>query len=651
MILGTNQRGVLFLKIDYENNSFTLDKIDEKDGLNNNVILFLEKDINFNLWIGTNKGLNRFDLLKYYAKNKKIVTQYNNWDGFLSAECIHGSSLIDSQNNLWFGTTKGLVKFNLKNLNTTKKIKEVIISDIDVNYKPINSYPEIEADIKYNNYYHNPHLLPELNTITFNFNAIDFDNPTLIYFSYKLEGLDKEFTPYKLTNTVTYPSLPPGEYKFILKAKNRYGYEIETPIEYAFSVKPPFFRSRTFLFIIVISAFSLFLWIYKIKVIDFKKTHKQLEKLYNDRLKYEDSLKKSEEDYKRLFEHAHGAIIISDPETYEIIDVNEKACELYGYSKEEFIGQKLSIIAVDFEKAKEHIEQIVKERSVKDIEVLHKKKNGALMELTINAAITHYKGKNAVVAVHRDITTEKEVKKNLIIAKEKAEKSNKLKSEFLAQISHEIRTPLNVILNSLALIESEIKKPTEELEFAFGAIKRASDRIIKTISLILNMSEIHTGTYEPKYAKLDLNKDILIGLYHEHRLKAKEKGIDLIFDCRDEKYEIYVDEYSVTQIFANLIDNAIKYTTDGYIQISERVVDNKLIVDIIDTGIGINEEFIPHIFEPFAQEEAGYTRKFDGNGLGMALVKHYSELNNLTIEIKSKKGSGSIFSVIFTIET
>jgi signal transduction histidine kinase len=108
------------------------------------------------------------------------------------------------------------------------------------------------------------------------------------------------------------------------------------------------------------------------------------------------------------------------------------------------------------------------------------------------------------------------------------------------------------------------------------------------------------------------------------------------------------DEYTITQLFANLIDNAIKYTNDGSITIEvKKDSEEFIVVNVTDTGVGISEEFQENLFQPFSQEETGYTRKFEGNGLGLALVKKYCELNNAKIFCNSKKGEGATFTVVF----
>ncbi|MDX9924510.1 MAG: ATP-binding protein, partial [Ignavibacteriaceae bacterium] len=111
---------------------------------------------------------------------------------------------------------------------------------------------------------------------------------------------------------------------------------------------------------------------------------------------------------------------------------------------------------------------------------------------------------------------------------------------------------------------------------------------------------------------------------------------------------IYGDEYSIGQIFSNLVDNAIKYTNTGFVKLKVFESHEKnIVVRIIDSGIGISEEYLEKIFEPFSQEEQGYCRSYDGNGLGLALVKRYCKINNAEIDVISEKGKGSSFQITF----
>jgi PAS domain S-box-containing protein len=236
----------------------------------------------------------------------------------------------------------------------------------------------------------------------------------------------------------------------------------------------------------------------------------------------------------------------------------------------------------------------------------------------------------------------------MLKAIESAEKANRLKSEFLAQMSHEIRTPINTILSFASLLKEDLSDQiNDELKPSFNAMDNAGRRIIRTIDLILNMSEIQTGSYEPYFTDFNL-EDVIENIYLELLLIAKNKGIDLILNVQTNEMMIHADNYTVSQIINNLVDNAIKYTLKGQVEIIIRRNDtNELIVEIKDTGIGISKEYLPYLFTAFSQEESGYTRKFEGNGLGLALVKSYCEINNASIEVESEKNVGTTFRVIF----
>jgi signal transduction histidine kinase len=242
----------------------------------------------------------------------------------------------------------------------------------------------------------------------------------------------------------------------------------------------------------------------------------------------------------------------------------------------------------------------------------------------------------------------KEKTKELISAKEKAENSDKLKSEFLTQISHEIRSPLNVILNFAGLIKSELsdKIDSDQLDY-FKFINSAGKRLTRTIDLVINASEMQLGTYEPTFANFGLIEDIIEKIMDDYIPMIKDKGLEFKFTSNISEALIKGDNYSIYQIFVNLIENAIKYTSSGYIGLTIEGSNEKVKVSIEDTGIGIAEDYMERLFEPFMQEERGYSRRFDGNGLGLSLVKKYCYLNGIEIKVESQKGIGSTFTLIF----
>ena len=231
-------------------------------------------------------------------------------------------------------------------------------------------------------------------------------------------------------------------------------------------------------------------------------------------------------------------------------------------------------------------------------------------------------------------------------AKKRAETSEKIKTEFLAQMSHEIRSPLNVVLSFIDLIRTEVGDDiSEEMKMSFQSINSASYRIIRTIELILNMTDIQLGSYETLISEIDVTKMVTY-IKDEYTQSAINKNIELTLEIKFSEEKLISDEYALGQIISNLVDNAIKYTDKGYVKIIvEKCEYDKICFKIEDSGIGMSEDYLPSIFNSFTQEEQGYSRKFDGNGLGMALVKNYCNIIFASINVKSKKGIGTTFSL------
>ncbi|MGE5363940.1 MAG: ABC transporter substrate binding protein [Bacteroidota bacterium] len=254
-----------------------------------------------------------------------------------------------------------------------------------------------------------------------------------------------------------------------------------------------------------------------------------------------------------------------------------------------------------------------------------------------------------IIALFIYISAKKKIERELVRAKQLAERSDNLKSEFLAQMSHEIRTPINSILSFTSLIKEQVEdKVDDDLASGFSIINRAGYRIIRTINLLLNMSEIQTDNYSPVFRKIDLYA-VLEKINRDICNAASERQNVITLHKNAESAAVFADEYSAVQIFENLLDNAVKYTDHGSIDIAVSKKGAGLAVEIADTGVGISEDYLPHLFKLFRQEEQGYTRRFEGNGLGLVLVKKYCELNKIDIAVESQKGVGTKFTLILPV--
>ncbi|HET54999.1 MAG TPA: PAS domain S-box protein [Ignavibacteria bacterium] len=371
-----------------------------------------------------------------------------------------------------------------------------------------------------------------------------------------------------------------------------------------------------------------------------------------EKYKAEQALKENEERFRSLYENAILGIYRTTP-SGEIIMANPALCKLLGYdSADEFKRLEASGLYEDPLTRDYFVEEMNKKGELHGFETTAKRKDGSTFNIRESARavkdsdgnILYYEG------IIEDITNHKQAEEKLIEAKNAAVQSDKLKSEFLAQMSHEIRTPINVIFSFTNLIKDEVRGVlSDELFNSFSIVDNASRRIIRTIDLILNMSQLQTGSYQSNFVEIDLYQDILLNLYPELSRLASEKHLSLKINNDTDNAKILGDEYSVRQIFDNLIHNAIKYTHKGNIFVNLSRMENKIKAEIIDTGIGISKDYLPKLFSPFTQEEHGYTRKYEGNGLGLALVKKYCELNKTEISVESEKNVGSKFTLLFPL--
>jgi PAS domain S-box-containing protein len=385
----------------------------------------------------------------------------------------------------------------------------------------------------------------------------------------------------------------------------------------------------------------------------FKDKISELNFEISQRKKAEMSLQKSEEQFRLVFQNAPIGIVIISKEG-RIISVNKSFCETLGYDREEIVGIPVKHLLFNnsFIDSESNIEfdgspfagidsqKVIFKREGTEIDVILK----SVPVLDDSGKVKHY------VMQVLDISAIKKVQKELVTALKKAEESDRLKSAFLAQMSHEIRTPLNVIIASIPLLADEIPSGDEDVKIILDSVKSAGKRLQRTIDMILSMSSVQSGNYKPTFEMFNLNTD-LNEMTNEFKSLCDDKGLELRFNSGSKETFVVADRYTVNQIFQNLINNAIKYTLKGFIEVSiKEVGSHKINVEIKDSGIGMSEEYLQNLFTPFSQEDIGHKRQFEGNGLGLALVKKYVELNHAEITVESKKNNGSTFIVTFDKE-
>lgn len=245
-----------------------------------------------------------------------------------------------------------------------------------------------------------------------------------------------------------------------------------------------------------------------------------------------------------------------------------------------------------------------------------------------------------------ELKEREKVDAELKIALKKAEDANYLKNSFLSSISHEIRTPLNGIMGFSNLLQQEMAEleNTELYEYAHS-IERSGERLLHLLNNIIDISRIEANDMVMTIKPLNI-EEIINQIVDIFSFRANEKGIRIVVDGKTETSSL-ADKETLMRVLMEVMDNALKYTDKGFIKIeyhNDIAAAQQLIV-VKDTGIGIDESYLPHIFDAFRQESFGYTRQYQGAGLGMPLAQRMMALMNGTIQVSSVKSSGTTVSI------
>ena len=351
----------------------------------------------------------------------------------------------------------------------------------------------------------------------------------------------------------------------------------------------------------------------------------------------------------RTVEQSPVSIVVTDIEG-NIEYVNPKFEEVSGYNHKEVLGQNPKILSsgtktkIDYQQMWQTILSGKEWRG----EFYNKKKNGELYweSATISPL---YNEKNEIfrfVAIKEDITKQKKMTEELILAKEKAEEMNKLKSYFFANMSHELRTPFVGILGFAEMLKENLKSTPEE-EFV-DQILKSSKRLTDTLNKILNLTRIEFDKVIVKPEETDIS-ELLRDLEVFYSGSAKLKDTEIITLLPEVELRTITDPKLLEDILNNLISNAVKFTEDGTITLSaEQInVDQKpsLKIVIADTGIGIPEEKQQLVWQEFRQASEGLNRSFEGTGLGLSITKKYVALLDGEITLSSKENEGTTFTI------
>jgi len=359
-----------------------------------------------------------------------------------------------------------------------------------------------------------------------------------------------------------------------------------------------------------------------------------------DNKKAETEIIESELKFRSYIENAPDGVFLCTPAGF-YVDVNNAACEMLGYSREELLKMHSSEIHIpgELDKAKKSFGIINETGKYKDEFEFVRKDGTTFYGLLSAVKISDTK----FIGFVKNIDDIKKYQKELIEAKIKAEQSDEIKTAFMNNISHEIRTPLNGILGFAEILnDPEISE--KERNSYLEMMNSSSTRLINTISAYLDTALLTSNNIEVNLKYYPLHS-LFMSVFDNYSISARLKNLEYNTDIPeiDDSIQIYTDKNLFNKSIGHIIENAIKFTYKGIVKAGYIVRNNEVLFYIKDTGKGIKEDMNEKIFDFFIQEDISVSREFEGSGLGLSIAKGFSELLGGKIWFESLCNNGTTF--------
>jgi PAS domain S-box-containing protein len=371
-----------------------------------------------------------------------------------------------------------------------------------------------------------------------------------------------------------------------------------------------------------------------------------------ERKKSEEALRLSEEKYRRIFDNVQDVYYETTIDG-EIIEVSPSVEILSRgiFSPADLIGRSMFDFFYDDPQRNLIMEEILRKGFVSDFEVIIRNKDSSQIPCSVSARLLFDKdGKpSKIIGSMRDITDRKNASDALKHAKEKAETSDKLKTEFLNNISHEVRTPLNGILGFAEIISLHDLSESEKKD-SLAMLFESSNRLLNTITNYMDISLISSGSLSVN--KKDFNpSNILRRIFSDFEPACTNRNLELLLELpeQSENFLINSDPEICKKIITHFLDNAVKFTENGSVKFGFRRNDHEMEFFVKDTGIGIGSESFAIIFDKFVKDGNNLYKSSEGSGLGLSIARGMSDAIGGRINLESKPGSGSSFFLLIPI--
>jgi PAS domain S-box-containing protein len=548
LLLGTND-GLFILKegalIKFQRQWFQLE----------NPVYFITGDNEGYLWFGLNNGVVRWEW------DTQDVRHYKMQDGLAGNETNRAAGFVDSQGRVWIGTELGVSCYNRErdSIYRPPPLLELLYLEVSGSKYPLDRDHVLE---------YSP------GDLTFHFRAISFIDEKSLTYNFKLEGFDDHWTTdfHSPDNHIRFTHVPAGNYRFYIQAVSSAGVVSDIIFSGMITVKKP--ASRTWWF--------YFLFFMVLSVLIFLITNFFSRKRYALRLAEQvrqrtRQLAVSEKELRDIFNTAHDAIVIFEPVQEIIYDVNQRACDMYGFTRPEFIGMSMETITKDVRRGKEKIAETLRRGNYLNFETVHYRKEGTEMIVEVNAAVMNYRGKPAVLSINRDITGRKH-------AEQQIKRSLKEKEIMLKEIHHRVKNNLQII-SSLLDLQADTLSDTN----VFQAFQDSKNRI-------RSMALVHENLYQSgDLARIDTEDYIksVVDYFFSSYGQLEDRIVPII---HVENISLDMDTaVPIGLILTELLGNALKHAflpgQKGRLTVRFRSQGkSSLILMVRDNGVGLPEK-------------------------------------------------------------
>ncbi len=362
-----------------------------------------------------------------------------------------------------------------------------------------------------------------------------------------------------------------------------------------------------------------------------------------------------------IIDTALDAVIVTDIHG-QVLEFNSAAEQIFGYAADFAIGRSLEQLIIPDKHREAHVAGLKRVRESGEKRVVGKgrirlegkRANGEifLLEFAIQTAET--RSGPIFVSFLRDITNLVEAENELVAARDQALANERAKTEFLATMSHEIRTPLNGLLGNLSLLEDT--KLEERQQLYVQNMNTSGELLLRHVSDVLDITKYDAGKLLLHMTTMNLSK-LLQDIVDNQGGAAAANGTDLSWRWDGKAQDwIVCDADRLQHVLMNIIGNAVKFTRDGTVKVTARLTDNapllsELQIDVVDTGIGMDEELCARIFDDFTTGDSSYDRAVGGTGLGLGIAKRFVDAMKGEIHVDSKKDIGSRFIIRLPVQT